>query len=270
MKRLLIFASVALGAVYIALCGFLYFTQDTLIFPNVRDARQETLASIGAEIRIETRDGETLYGRYEPAATGKPTVLFFHGNGSQVTWESPRAAEFISQGYGVLLIEYRGYPGSTGAPSEEGLLLDGLTAYDWLVKNEAGDIVLNAHSLGTGVALYVASQRPVKAVALEAPYLSLDSVARDHYPIFPVSFLMRHKFPAHQWIEELSAPLLIIHGERDSVIPIAQGKKLYQRALEPKGLEIIAHAGHSNLFQYGATQKVIAFFDDISAEVEDN
>ncbi len=253
-----------LGVAYIVALAFLFVQQRSYVFPIPADAKAAQALGAGTVTLIETSDGEQLYAEYFPAEGGKATVLIFHGNGSQVAWERPRAAKFVSAGYSALLVEYRGYPGSTGAPSEAGLRMDGLAAYDWLAGQGVSDLFINAHSLGTGVALYVASKRPVKAIALEAAYPSLVDVARDDYPIFPVGLLMRDKFPAEQWAREVTAPLLVIHGDKDKVIPVKFGAALYEKANEPKSFVTLDGAGHNNLGQFGATEVVIQYFDEIS------
>lgn len=248
---------------YVVACGYVFFNQRSFMFPIPSDMRGQSVGQTGEDIEIETPDGERLYARYVAAPENRPTVLYFHGNGMQVAWEEPRANQFVGSGFGILLVEYRGYPGSTGTPSERGLLTDGLAAYDWLRARGVQDIVVNAHSLGTGVGAYVASQRPVAAVSLEAPYDSLVAIASAAYPIFPVSLLMRDKFQTENWVRDIGAPLMIIHGEKDTVIPIERGRALFDKAVGPKDLVVLKSAGHNDLILHGSTKKTISFFNEV-------
>ena len=259
LRRFVILACILIIA-YLGVCGAMVMNQNALIYPVPPDARSAIPPSMGNQIEIETPDGEKLFAIYSAPEDKMPTVIYFHGNGMQVAWEEPRARKFVGSGFGILFVEYRGYPGSTGKPSERGLYVDALAAYDWLSAQNRSSIVVNAHSLGTGVATYLASQRPVAAVALESPFDSLVAVAARAYPALPVGTFMSDRFASAERVQGLNAPLLIIHGDDDNVVPIEHGLELFGVASDPKEFVTIAGAGHNDLAQSGSTERVIEFF----------
>ena len=174
--------------------------------------------------------------------------------------ENPRAA--------VLLVEFRGYGGSTGTPTEAGVITDGLASYDFLKGETEGPIGILAHSLGTGAALPVAEAREVFAVALESPFTSLLAIARYRVGWMPgFDFMVRYPFRNDEIIGDITAPILIIHGTEDRVIPFAEGEKL--ATLAPPGTAFIKieGAGHNNLGQHGDMTIVRKFFQrELAAE----
>ncbi|MGH7378363.1 MAG: alpha/beta hydrolase, partial [Candidatus Methylomirabilales bacterium] len=131
-------------------------------------------------------------------------------------------------GAGVLLLDYRGYGGSGGAPTEEGLYRDGEAAAAWVEAQGLGPLVYVGESLGTGVAVEVALRRPPAALVLQSPFTSLTDVAARHYPYLPVRLLLKDRYESLEKIARVSCPVLVIHGDRDSIIPIAQGRKLFE------------------------------------------
>ena len=155
---------------------------------------------------------------------------------------------------------FRGYAGSTGSPSEDGLLKDGAAAYAFTAaRYEAGQIVTWGFSLGTGVAVAIASEHPVAKLILEAPYTSTVDVAASLLPIVPVSLLMRDQFRSDQRIGRVTVPLLIMHGEADPAINIRFGERLFAMAHEPKQFVRFPGGGHENLDEFGAIETVRRF-----------
>lgn len=229
----------ALAAIY-GLVVLLFFSlQDKLMFiPETRYLSPAEAGVTGAEeLTIATPDGERLRAWYATAEPNMPTVLFLHGNAGSIADRGDRFTAYQSHGYGVLFIDYRGFGGSSGRPSEAGLLTDAAAAYDWLTQVrhvEPRRIVLLGESLGTGVAVMLAARRPVAAVALEAAYTSIEDVAARHYWWLPVRLLIGNRFHADRAVGEINAPLLIMHGEADATIPIAFGRRLFELARQPK------------------------------------
>jgi fermentation-respiration switch protein FrsA (DUF1100 family) len=175
-------------------------------------------------------------------------------------WQLRFLAEALAaRGIGLLAISYRGYPGSTGSPSEAGLLADGLAAFDWLSAQGGGGIVLLGQSLGSGVAVSTAAQRPATGVILISPYLSVLSVAEAEYPFLPVALLIRDPFRSDLSIVGVKQPKLFIHGRRDDIIPLSSGEALYRIAPEPKRMLIDDASGHNDIWTDSLTGEVVRF-----------
>jgi fermentation-respiration switch protein FrsA (DUF1100 family) len=210
---------------------------------------------------LQTPDGEQLIAWYAAAASGKPTFLYFHGNSGSLADRADRVRRFTGAGYGVFMPSYRGYSGSTGSPSETAIVADARLAYDHLrglgVAERA--IVLYGESLGSGVAVRLGSERAVGAVILDAPYTSLPDVGSMLYPFMPVQTLMLDRFESKTHIKAVRAPILILHGTTDTVIPIALGQQLFDAAPEPKEMAVLKGAGHSDIYAHGAFPRVENF-----------
>jgi len=248
----------SIATLYVAGVGLLYVQQERLLFPA--PAGPFDAAEGFEQVTIRSGDGTRLDALYLGGPHGAPSVVFFHGNGSVAARETNRALRLNRAGFSVLLAEYRGYGGSEGTPGEEGLIADGLASFDWL-KSRSGTspIFAYGHSLGTGVALAVASARPVDAVALEAPYSSIADVAGYRYPWVPISMLLRHPFRSDLRIASIEAPILIMHGTEDAVVPIGLGRSLYEKALDAQWIEY-AQAGH-RLADTDSVERAAAFFE---------
>lgn len=257
-------ALILAALVYVAIVCFMYLQQRSFqYFPAHKGGTPQDLGLSGVtEQRVATSDGETIVLWYSPAQPGKPTVLFFHGNGGEIADRTERFAFLQSQGLGVMFVSYRGYGASTGEISEQGLVTDALTAYDVLrAKGVAPrDIMLLGESLGTGVAVQLAAQRPVGAVALEAPYTATVDIAADIYWWLPVRLLMKDQFRSRDYIAQVKVPLLIQHGDADRVVPVAQGRALFEMANEPKQLVIVPGEGHDAVFDRGVWAREVDFF----------
>jgi fermentation-respiration switch protein FrsA (DUF1100 family) len=189
-----------------------------------------------------------------PAKPGHPVILYFHGNGDFLAGFFGRFREFIADGTGIVALSYRGYAGSSGRPSEQGLLRDAAAAYAFTTARYSADkIVVWGFSLGTGVAVALASEQPVGRLILEAPYTSIADVAASAFPIFPVRLVLKDSFHSDQRIARVRAPLLMMHGERDPTIPITFGERLFALANEPKKFIRFEHGGHNDLDDFGAS-----------------
>lgn len=233
---------------YLAIMLFMYLQQRSLQYFPSRDGTppEEAGLSGATEERVATPDGETIVLWHAPAEEGMPTILFFHGNGGELAGRAQRMAYYQAQGFGALFVSYRGYGASTGAITEEGLMTDALTAYDFLrARGVAPErIAVVGESLGTGVAVQLAALKPVGALALEAPFTAAVDVAARIYWWLPVRFLMKDQFLSRAHIMDVNAPVLILHGDADGVIPVEQGRMLFELAAEPKELVILPGQGH--------------------------
>ncbi len=255
MKTILWIVICAAG-IYVAVLGALYFFQRSLLYPAPQTTRTDP-ASVSfpqaQEVILDTKDGEKVIVWHVPPREGKPVVLFFHGNGEVLAWRVPRFRAITADGTGLVALSFRGYGGSTGTPSEEGLLNDAAAAFDFAAaRYPSSRIIPWGYSLGTGLALAVATTRPVVKLILEAPYTSTVDVAAAAFPWAPVRWLMRDRFHSDERIAKLAVPLLIIHGEKDTVIPIGIGRRLFDLAPGRKRFVALPQGTHVNLDELGA------------------
>jgi fermentation-respiration switch protein FrsA (DUF1100 family) len=271
MRISMVVLLVGLG-VYAMIAAFMFFNQRQLLYhPDIKQVDPATLGITGAEVTsIKTPDGEKLVAWYAPAPAGRPTVLFLHGNAGSIAERPLRFQYYRKAGFGVLYLSWRGYGGSTGQPSERGLMIDANAAYDWLMAKgvSPGSLVIVGESLGTGVAVQLAASRPVAALALEAPYTSMVDVARYHYGWLPVDLLLRDRFESLDAITKVHAPLLIVHGDADPVVPFALGKRLFEAAVEPKRFVAVPGGTHGSIFEEATWAQEVAFFLKVLKERE--
>lgn len=258
---------IAAAVIYLCAMSAMYLLQRHLqYFPTHATLTPETVGLSGVQVvALGTPDGETVAMWYAQAKAGRPTILFFHGNAGEVGDRAARFAFYQRRGYGVAFLSYRGFGGSTGDISETGLMIDAQSAYDWLVaQGVAPDrIALVGESLGTGVAVQLAAQHAVAAVVLDAPYAAAVDVAAGIYPWLPVRLLMKDQFRSIDHISAVTAPVLILHGTRDTVIPFAQGQKLFTAANMPKQFAELTGAGHQALFDPATWAREVAFLSGV-------
>lgn len=257
--------AMVVAAGYLGGLGILYFKQRSMLFPIPTVARAAPAAAGFPEAEeqlLTTSDGEKVILWHVPAKPGRAVILYFPGNGDFLAGRVARFKAMISDGTGLLALSYRGYAGSSGQPSERGLLEDAAAAYAFAVERYQADrIVPWGFSLGTGVAVALAAGHPVGKLILEAPYTSTADVAASVFHIVPVSLLMRDQFHSDRRIAGIGVPLLVMHGDSDPVIPIAFGQRLFALAHEPKQFVRFAGGGHDNLDDYGAIETARRFIN---------
>jgi alpha-beta hydrolase superfamily lysophospholipase len=255
-----------LGAViiYVISLSFLFVQQRELLYPLKAEIADVPAAKIPRleQIKIKTADNETLIVWHVPPRNSKAVLLYFQGNADNLGHPERVYAfkKLTANGTGLLAVSYRGYGGSSGHPTEEGLHLDALALYDEGVRRYGADrLFAFGHSLGSGVAAKLALEKKVMGLILEAPYTSAAAVAQAQYWYVPVRLLMLDQFRTDGIIGRIDAPVLILHGDQDRVIPVKHGQKLYELAREPKRLAIFKGAGHDNLQRSGATEEIQDF-----------
>lgn len=211
-------------------------------------------------VRIATEDGESLVAWYRAPQQGQPVFLFFDGNGGRPQIWGGRWRRIAESGAGFLAVCYRGYSGSTGRPSERGLHLDARAGYDWLIAHnyQPRDIVIHGFSLGSGVAVRLAAERPARALVLEAPFTGVDDVAAARFSS-AARLLIRDSYRTRNWIGAVDMPVLIVHGDADSVIPFTQGQRLYALANQPKQFVRMEGPDHGTLVRDGIYPHIAAF-----------
>jgi len=252
---------------YLTLIAALFVFQRALMYFPTRGAivPAEYGLTDFRTVTVRTRDGLLIDGWYKPALyPDKPTVALFHGNAGHIGHRADKALDLAAAGYGVFLVGYRGYGGNEGQPTEPGLYADARAALDWLVEQGVSGrrLVLYGESLGTGVAVRMAGERRVGGVVLEAPYTAIVDVAAALYPWVPVRRLMHDRFDSLSRIADIQAPLLVIHGERDRVVPVTYGKRLFAAAKEPKTAIWLPDAGHNDLREHGLMAHVVDWLSD--------
>jgi uncharacterized protein len=241
----------AVVACYAVVCAVMYTAQRALVFPKLADHVTATAAGFpeAQEVELLTSDGERLVAWYVKPKPDKPLFIYFHGNGDTLNWRVGRDRSLVADGSGLLAVSYRGYEGSTGSPSEEGLHLDAEAAYAFAIDHQIapGRIVLWGHSLGTGVAVWLAAERTIKALVLEAPYTSIADVAAMNYPLLPVRWLLKDQFHSDWQIGNVTAPVLVFHGDKDDTVPISFGQRLFSLIKAPKCFVRFPLGGHVDL-----------------------
>jgi uncharacterized protein len=259
LKWLLIVVSVG----YVGGLAALFLLQRSVLFPIPQVPRSSPTAAgfpQAEEHVLTTADGEKVIVWHVPAKPGHPVILYFHGNGDFLAGFFVRFRDMIADGTGVVALSYRGYFGSSGTPSEQGLLQDAAAAYAFTTARYSAErIVAWGFSLGTGVAIALAAEQPVGKLILEAPYTSIADVAASAFPIFPVRFVMKDPFHSDQRIARVKAPLLFLHGAQDPTIPIAFGERLFALANEPKRFVRFDRGGHNDLDDFGAADTARQF-----------
>ncbi len=265
-NKWLVIALVVIGVLAALYFGARNYARSILYQPS-HEVVAPTLAQIDV-IRLNTPDGESLVAWHVPPQPGQPIFLYFDGNGGRPEmWEDTRWREIIAHGAGFLAVYYRGYSGSTGAPSEQGLITDARAGYDWLINHgyAADQIVIHGFSLGSAVAVQLAAEKPARALILEAPMTGIDDVARTHAPGGFTGF-MRDRFKSREFIARVHYPVLIAHGDADRVIPFAMGETMFALANEPKLFVRIEGGDHADLPRRGLYAHIWSFLDSHPAE----
>jgi len=244
------------AAIYALICAVAYFANRAFIyFPDPVRVLPAQVGLTGVkEVQIVTADKVTLVGWYAPAQNGKPTILYFHGNASNAANRAPRVDVITQDGFGLLYLNNRGYGGSGDRPTEKKNAADAVAAYDYLISLGVlpKTIVAYGESLGSGQAIALAKKRSLAAIVLESPLSSVVDVAKGTYFWLPLNLLIADKYNNEENIRHVKAPVLILHGERDAVIPIEMGMRLFRAANQPKTIKTFPSGRHVDLFEHGA------------------
>ena len=261
MTALVWIAVIALTA-YVGLAAIVYLAQRSLMyFPDTIRTTPATAGLPEAEaVPLTASDGVHVLAWHVAPRDDKPVILYFHGNGGSLRYRVERFRKLIADGIGLVALEYRGYGGLGGNPSEHGLIADAEAAYAFAAaRYQVAQIVLWGESLGSGVAVALAAEKPVGRVILEAPFTSAAAVASARYWYFPVRLLMKDQFRSDERIGKVTAPLLILHGVHDQIIPYAMGERLFDLANKPKHIARFLDGGHEDLDNNGALDAVGRF-----------
>ena len=206
------------------------------------------------EVWFQAADGARLFGWYVEAQADRPVILWCHGNAGNIINRLENLRELYRIGLSVFIFDYRGYGRSQGRPSEEGLYQDALGAHDYLTRTRMilpERIVLFGRSLGAAVAGELAVQKPAAGLILESSFPSIEAVAKFHYGGVPVHWLLGADFKLIDRLPQLSLLKLIIHGDKDDIIPLELGRQVFEAAKPPKSFYVIPGADHNNTYQIG-------------------
>ena len=249
--------------VYLGALSALFFAQRAFIFPIPSTARISPRSagfSQAEEHVLTASDGERVIAWHVAPGSGHHVVIYFPGNGDTLAGLVGRFRDITSDGTGLVALSYRGYAGSSGQPSEAGILQDAAAAYAFTAAlYPASRIVPWGFSLGSGVAVALAADHPVGGLILEAPYTSIADIAATAFRLFPVRYLLKDRFRSDQRIARARAPLLIMHGGRDSTISISFGEALFALANERKQFVRFPEGGHNDLDAFGAIETARQF-----------
>jgi fermentation-respiration switch protein FrsA (DUF1100 family) len=237
-------------ALYGGFVALLYVAQRSLqYFPERRRTAPRAAGLPEAEEAVlDTADGERVIVWHVPPREGRPVFLYFHGNGGSLRWRAERFRALITDGSGLVALSYRGYGGSSGRPTEPGLVEDAAAAYAFAIaRYPAEHIVLWCESLGSALALAVAAEKPVGHLVLEAPFTSAADVGAQHYWFVPVRLFIKDQFRSDLRASKVTAPVLVVHGEDDTIVPMTFGKRLYDLIQAPKRFVRVVGAGHNDL-----------------------
>ena len=221
-----------------------------------------------AERVLETPDGARVIAWYGKAKPGQPTILYFHGNAGSLETRSERIRKYMARGFGVFMMTYRGFGGSSGEPSESSNVADAILAFNALTGSGVDplDVIVYGESLGTGVAVQVAEEKRVAGLVLDAPYTSMVDLAALHHPFIPGRWFMTDRYETRRHIAKITAPLLVLHGEEDVVVPVAMGREIFSRAPEPKTLKTFPGAGHDDHYKFGSYDALYAWIAALRVE----
>jgi fermentation-respiration switch protein FrsA (DUF1100 family) len=252
---------IIVAASYVSVAALMFFAQRSMMYFPDRQRIAPSAAGFSAaeEVLLDTADGERVIAWHVPPGEGKPVVLYCHGNGGSLALRIDRFQKIIASGAGLVALSYRGYGGSSGTPSEAGLIADAHAAYGFAQARYPRRLAVWGESLGTGVAIALASEKPVTHVILDAPYSSTADVAADLYWFLPVRLLMKDQFRSDERIKHVTAPVLMLHGEADDIIPIRYAERLL--ALAPGEKRLVRYQGgyHVDLDRLGAADEALRF-----------
>ncbi len=254
--------------IYLFFVLIMFFFQRSLLYlPSKEKLDPSFYSNTGLKkVKLITSDKLVLSSLFiKPSAKNQNTVVVFHGNAGHIGHRVDKFRPFLEEGYGLLLVEYRGYGENLGKPTESGFYKDGKAALNFLSKQKIPKekTILYGESLGCGLAVKLSTLHRFNATILEAPYTSISDIASHHYWYLPAKLLVLDRFDIISKIKNIKSPLLVLHGENDNVISIKFGEKVFNSAREPKTAIFISKAGHNNLYEFNIYDKIQKFLKEL-------
>jgi alpha-beta hydrolase superfamily lysophospholipase len=248
LKRLLVLFALC----YLGVLAYIGISQRSLMYFPEKNVKELSEYNLGKtqETMLTTKDGVKIHAWYHlPSKDGMPMVIYLHGNSGHLGKRELKYKELIDMGYGLVAISWRGFGKSESEPSEEGLYNDARASVAFLKELgfKTEETIIIGESLGSGLAVKMATENQFKGVFLITPYTSISDRAQEIYWYLPVSALIQDNFKNLELIDQIHAPLLIVHGTEDDIIPHSHSEQLMEKALEPKRLIIYPSKGHNNL-----------------------
>jgi fermentation-respiration switch protein FrsA (DUF1100 family) len=266
-RKIVVRIALALLGFYLVACAAMYFAQRQILFPaDTRDVALDVgLVPRADVVELHTSDGETLKAWWVPPANDQPVYLYLHGNAETLATRDGRFGLLTNAGAGLLGVSWRGYGGSTGSPSEAGLRLDAVAAYEWLREQGITPkrLIIFGESIGTGIATWLSSHQPSAALVLDSPYTAIYRIAQRRYPWLPVTLLSRDPLDSLQWAGAITVPVFVFHCTGDRIVPYAMGEELFAAlASQDKQLERIDRECH-----VPSVQPLMAQFRELERKV---
>lgn len=245
------------GFLAVALIGLIALTlvvrlseRHLAFFPFTGETRTPAEFGLPFEpVFLSSSDGETIHGWWMPAESPRAQVVYFHGNGGNLSLWLDILADLRRRDVSVFAIDYRGYGRSTGQPSEQGLYRDVDAALDWIAAGglaTGAPVVYWGRSLGATMAAYAASRRAPDGVILEAGFYDMRALLAGAPPMWALSWLSSYRFPTAAWMRGVDRPTLVLHGDQDSIVPIRAGRRLFDALGEPRRFVVIAGGDHND------------------------
>jgi uncharacterized protein len=247
---------------YLGMAAILYFAQRSMMYFPEKIHTLPAAAGLpeAEEVTLTTEDGDHIFAWHVPPLADQPVIIYLHGNGGALRYRVERFRKLIANGIGLVAVEYRGYGGSSGSPTEAGLIADGEAGYAFAAaRYSRQQLVLWGESLGTAVAVALAAEKPVARVILEAPFTSAAAVASLRYWYMPVRLLMKDQYRSDERIGKITAPVLFLHGAHDHVVPFAMGERMFELTTAPKHIVRFLDGDHEDLDANGALFAVARF-----------
>jgi uncharacterized protein len=257
MRPFLTLVSTAAFVLLAVTALMLLFERRLIYFPyRAVELRPADLSLRHEEAILTTSDGVKIHAWWLPADGADLAVIVCNGNAGNMSYRLDRVAAMHRRlGVSALLFDYRGYGQSEGQPDEPGTYQDARAAYRFLTETRGvrpDHIVIFGESLGAAVAVQLALERPARGLVLESPFTSVPEMARAAYPFLPpIGRLIRTRYETIAKIGALRMPLLVLHGEHDTIVPVSQGHRVFEAAPQPKRLFVIPGAGHNDTYHAG-------------------
>ena len=257
MKKV-VYVLLGIVSVFVLYLATLFFLQDKMLFKpdNNYISPQKAKLSGVSENMLTMSDGTKIMTWAKEGDKNLPAILFFHGNRGQIAEFAPQIVRFNEEGYGTFLAEYRGYGNSEGKINQEKMFSDGSEVYDWIKKKGYSKVIVIGYSFGCAASIGVASKRKVDGLALISPFASLSRLVKEKY-LFS-NLILKDDYPSEKTIQKLVAPIIIIHGTADTLVPVHHAEILYNQRSNNTSLHLLDKKEHREAFWAKETPVLIS------------